>query len=480
MANAPALFGADLALDRSDESVHRLSAALTTDRRDRWAARGAPGTADNALFNVVVHGAAYVGACVVASHGGVWSVRRPLWESLVRLKSRAGEADLAIFHWWLKSLADDAMGAPGEAVATAAADSGWTGGATLADRYRAHVEVPCMRPEDLPAFVAGPAIAPAPAPAALRPLAQVPPRAPARAARPGRDFPAPESIHRVRVQWLDFLVLGGGRMVLMAGASPAGAAPLLAGFARLREERFFACDAFPDPVVRVEGDRDPRDDERPGRDARARDALVGSVARALASSTAPVRTELALASGARAPPADAEVVARVTDGELGGDGRLRRGPCGAGGLADTVTARGHGSASGPQSIASARVIQGSGSSDTTWISPEGQRQPPAMPSRTTTSRAPWRRLPGPSAGSAAGERRRRPRRTPSGAAPPSRARRPPPSAVAPAGAAPRPCGGGGSRTTDLPPRPGATRAAGRRRDSRASMAMGVPGAPKAT
>ncbi len=112
VANAPVLFGVDLALDRSDASVHRLSAALTLERRDRWAAQGAAGTPDSALFNVVVHGAAYVGACVVARHGGVWSVRRPLWESLVRLKSHAGEADLAIFHWWLKSLADDVLGAP--------------------------------------------------------------------------------------------------------------------------------------------------------------------------------------------------------------------------------------------------------------------------------------------------------------------------------------------------------------------------------
>ncbi|HXN32827.1 MAG TPA: hypothetical protein VN894_13240, partial [Polyangiaceae bacterium] len=41
------LFGIDLLLDRSDASVHRLSAALTRDRRDAWAARGAPGSADN-------------------------------------------------------------------------------------------------------------------------------------------------------------------------------------------------------------------------------------------------------------------------------------------------------------------------------------------------------------------------------------------------------------------------------------------------
>ncbi|HEY5145107.1 MAG TPA: hypothetical protein VII82_00005, partial [Polyangiaceae bacterium] len=151
--NARSLFDVahtSLRLDRTDASVHRLSAALTAERRDRWASRGAAGGPDNELFNVVVHGAAYVGACVVASHGGTWSVRRPLWESLVRLKSHAGEADLAIFHWWLKSLSDDVL-----AAASATVESGWTGGATLADRYRAHVEVPCTRPDDLPILVAG-------------------------------------------------------------------------------------------------------------------------------------------------------------------------------------------------------------------------------------------------------------------------------------------------------------------------------------
>ena len=72
-------------------------------------------------------------------------MRRPLWESVVHLTSRAGEATLAIFHWWLKSLADDALDASSSvAVAT-----------TLADRYRTHVEIPCARPEDLPLIAAG-------------------------------------------------------------------------------------------------------------------------------------------------------------------------------------------------------------------------------------------------------------------------------------------------------------------------------------
>ncbi|MFI5302645.1 MAG: hypothetical protein ACHREM_31540, partial [Polyangiales bacterium] len=120
----------DLVLDLSDASVHHLGAALDRSARDRLLAEPRRDDEPSTLFNVVVHGAAYVGACVVERHGGVWGVRRPLWESVVRLRSRAGEGDLAVFHWWLKSLSDD--GGDGR-------------GATLADRYRTHVEVPCAR-----------------------------------------------------------------------------------------------------------------------------------------------------------------------------------------------------------------------------------------------------------------------------------------------------------------------------------------------
>ena len=135
LANAGRLFpGVDLELDFSDASVHRLSAALTTERRDAWKADGAAGSSSSALFNVVVHGAAYVGSCILKAHSGSWSVRRPLWETFVKLKSRAGEAELAVFHWWLKSLADDAL---------------QDAGASLADRYRTHVEVPCAKPEEI-------------------------------------------------------------------------------------------------------------------------------------------------------------------------------------------------------------------------------------------------------------------------------------------------------------------------------------------
>lgn len=237
VANAPRLFGADLGLDGTDASVHRLSAALTPERRDAWAAAGAPGSPENVLFNAVVHGSAYVGACIVARHGGAWRVRRPLWESLVHLRSRAGEADLAVFHWWLKSLAD------GEQATT------------LADRYRAHVEVPCAKPEELPVLVA-------------------PPRTPPRLKNPryatlhqwvrahlpeladlGADFPSPERFDAYAFRWVEAHLVGGGRMVLLAGASPAGLHLFWMGAGGFEKSVHVEAEAFPDPVVRLEHER---------------------------------------------------------------------------------------------------------------------------------------------------------------------------------------------------------------------------------
>lgn len=232
------LFGEGLNLDYSDASVHRLSAALTRDRRDRWAANGAAGTPENELFNVIVHGAAYVGACVVRAHGGTWSARRPLWESLVRLVSRAGEADLAVFHWWVKSLADE----------------GFDRGVSLADRYRAHVENPTARPEELPIL----------APPDRRLPRLVKPRYDTfykwlKAHLPelrdvGEAFPSPERFEELAFASLEFALVGGGRMLLASGANAHGLHLYWLTGDGFEKGAFFPADAFPEPKVRVEGD----------------------------------------------------------------------------------------------------------------------------------------------------------------------------------------------------------------------------------
>jgi hypothetical protein len=238
--NGHALFGHELGLDGSDASIHRLGAALTRERREAWAADGVAGTPQNTLFNAVVHGAAYVGACIVTNHGGSWGVRRPLWESVVRLNSRAGQADLAVFHWWLKSLADEGLseGSPG---------------ATLADRFRAHVEIPCMRAEELPVLIAGERSLPRLREPTYDRLYKY-----LRAHLPevrdlGADFPSAERFAAFGLRWLDFVVVGGGRYVVLAGASAAGLHLFWIGSAGFEKGAFVAGDG--EPVVRVEGER---------------------------------------------------------------------------------------------------------------------------------------------------------------------------------------------------------------------------------
>jgi len=233
VAMAGAALGRDPALDFSDASVHRLSAALD---REKLLGSGAVGTADNLLFNLVVHGAAYVGACIVRNHGGEWSLRRPLWESVVLLKSRAGEAALPIFHWWLKALADDAT-------------------ATLADRYRAHVEVPCARPEDLPVL--------APPDRALPKLSQV--RYDLfykylKAHLPelrdvGEAFPSPERFADYGFSHLTFTLVGGGRMLVVAGPTKHGLHAFWLTKEGFEKSAFWPADAFPAPLVRAKDDK---------------------------------------------------------------------------------------------------------------------------------------------------------------------------------------------------------------------------------
>jgi hypothetical protein len=224
--NAPALFGPAVELDFTDASVHRLSAALTPERRDALIASGE-------LFDVVIHGSAYVGACIVARHGGVWAVRRPLWESLVRLKSRAGEAELAVFHWWLKSLSC---------------------GPTLADRYRTHVEAPSARAAYLPVIVPEERRLPR----LSRPRydvlhkylkAHVP-----EIRDVGADFPSPERFAELRLAWLDFLLVGGGRMLLLGGPGEGGLHLIWLTGTGFEKSVFLPADPFPEPIVRVNGE----------------------------------------------------------------------------------------------------------------------------------------------------------------------------------------------------------------------------------
>lgn len=220
---------AGIDLDFTDASVHRLSAFLTRERRDALVAEGE-------LAQFVIHGAAYVGACIVRQHGGEWAVRRPMWESLVRLSSRAGQAELAPFHWLLKSLADDAT-------------------ATLADRYRAHVEVPCAKPEELPVI--------APPDRKLPRITK--PRYDVfykylRAHLPelrdvGEHFPSPERFEELSFARLDLHLVGGGRMLVVSGPGQGGLHAFWLTKEGFEKAAFWPCDSFPEPILRPSGDK---------------------------------------------------------------------------------------------------------------------------------------------------------------------------------------------------------------------------------
>lgn len=205
-AMAPQLFdgaGADLRLDGSDASVHRLGEGLLRERRDRWALSRGPDGAP-LLSHVVVHGTVYVARCVVQNHQGIWRVRRPLWESLVRLRSRAGEADLAVFQWWLKSLSDAEIDRR-----------------TLAERYRTHVEVPRLDPRSFQS------IGPERAIPRLTKVRYDTLHRHLRAHVPelrdlGEHFPSPERLAEMGLRHLDFSWLGGGAMLLMHGPADEG------------------------------------------------------------------------------------------------------------------------------------------------------------------------------------------------------------------------------------------------------------------
>jgi hypothetical protein len=239
---APGLFRPeDVCLDFSDASVHRLSQALTPARRDSWSSRGEGGTAENELFNVIVHGAAYVGACIVRKHGGVWSVRRPLWESVVSFESRAGTADLAVLQWLLKSLADPAPDGPVT---------------TLADRYRTHVEVPGLDLLAIPKLVTGgerriPRLAKVRYASLHQHLrAHVPEMRDL-----GRDFPTADRFEAMRLAWLDFRVVGDGRMLVLFGPGDGGAHLFWLTAAGFEKSAHFPADSFPEPVLLVQGDK---------------------------------------------------------------------------------------------------------------------------------------------------------------------------------------------------------------------------------
>jgi hypothetical protein len=152
----------------------------------------------------------------------------------VYLESHLGQGELPVFHWWLKSLADDAA-------------------ITLADRYRTHVEVPRSKPEELPVLA--------------DPERKLPrlkrPRYDAfykyiRAHLPelrdvGEDFPSPERFEELRFEHLAFTMVGGGRMVIVHGHNEHGLHAFWMSKNGFEKSAFWPCDKFPEPILRPAG-----------------------------------------------------------------------------------------------------------------------------------------------------------------------------------------------------------------------------------
>lgn len=228
-ALAKSSLDADPGCDFSLASVHRLGRTLTRSWRDRVLE-----TDPQTLFNVVVHGAAYVGEVAVREVGASWRVRRPLWESQIFLESRAGEATLSPFSWFLRSLSDEEIDHT-----------------LLGDRFRAYVEAPTA---DLEAFA---------------PIAEPTRRLPrlAKSVRYdvlykhlkahlpemrdlGADFPTPERFAEYKLTSLDFALRERGRLLLAFGPGAGGLHLFWLSARGFEKSMFVPCDALPTPAVR--------------------------------------------------------------------------------------------------------------------------------------------------------------------------------------------------------------------------------------
>jgi len=230
-----ALSAPSLILDFSDASVHRLAPLLTAEVRERMLEKR--GDEPPLLTHFVIHGAVYVGACIVKNHGGAWLVRNPLWETRVRLESRAGTAEISPFSWWLKSFSDDEIGK-----------------ATLLDRYRTHVEVPTFDPASLAVIAPSDRRLPRLEKVAydlfykylkahLPELKDV-----------GDDFPSPARFAELGFRWLEMRLVGDGRILVVHGPTATGIAALFLSKQGFLKQQYYATSPKASHRLEVDGE----------------------------------------------------------------------------------------------------------------------------------------------------------------------------------------------------------------------------------
>jgi hypothetical protein len=194
--NAPKLLGEPVTLD--DAGIATLARTLDRARRDAWIAATDP-AAPGPLFQAVVHASAFVGEVIAQRHGGIWELRRPLWESIVRRSTRGA---IAPFHWILKSLADDAID-----------------DAPLAYRWRVHVVMAGVDPTDWPVITEAKRLPTLKNPVydtLVKYLHQHLPTL----RDVGEGFPSPAEFSAKRYTTLGFEPLHGGRVLALHGQVP--------------------------------------------------------------------------------------------------------------------------------------------------------------------------------------------------------------------------------------------------------------------
>jgi hypothetical protein len=122
---------------------------------------------------------------------------------------------------------------------------------SLADRYRAHVERPCFDGSQLPPIVTDldrklPRIKKVRYDVLYKHMkAHLP-----ELKDLGEDFPSPERFAQYEFKWLDFLLAGGGRSLVMYGQTPKGLHLFWLTHTGFESTLFIPCDAFPEPIVR--------------------------------------------------------------------------------------------------------------------------------------------------------------------------------------------------------------------------------------
>jgi hypothetical protein len=117
------------------------------------------------------------------------------------------------------------------------------------------VEVPCARPEDLPRVAQRDRALPRIAKVRYDVLYKY-----LKAHLPelrdlGNDFPTPERFDAYDFAWIEPLLVGDGRMLVMHGPAKGGVAMFWLTASGFEKSAFFEADTFPAHVVKIDGEK---------------------------------------------------------------------------------------------------------------------------------------------------------------------------------------------------------------------------------